>query len=314
MIIIKSLGFDPQSITLKDDAAHKRKFFGNIETWYFDAVYDNNYSTVSLISSIQLLNTGVVLNSLFIYKDFKLIKNVRSSTLIKHYYSSKERPHIKIRDKEIINGNINNETKEWIYHIIMGDQKYNANLYFKKKMEPWKGKHFIGAWVVVPRLEVTGNISVDGKKINVSGYGYHDHNNYPLFPSLISKGANFGKIIAGPINIIWAQVVRTTNEIDNIVVINKDKKFISVSPNDIQLSVLESTKEHGKIVPTKYHLKVEKQNIFINVEIESLNYHFITIPLVKYWRHHAKNIGEIKIDSVKKKISNIEIIDQLTFL
>ena len=56
------------------------------------------------------------------------------------------------------------------------------------------------------------------------------------------------------------------------------------------------------------------KDIYINIKIESMNYHFLTIPFVKYWRHHARNIGKIKFDSISKKIDNIDIIDQLTFL
>ena len=314
MIIIKTSEFDPKSIVLKDDAFHNAKFFGNVETWYYDAIFDNKYSVVCLVNAIQFLKAGIILTGLFIYKDAKLIRSIRDRTLLRHFYGSTERPYIVIKDKEIINGDIKRDSKDWVYHILMGDKKNNVNLSFVKKMEPWKGNHFLGNWLVVPSLEVNGNIFVDGEEINVAGHGYHDHNNYPLFAPFFSKGANFGKISAGPINIVWAQVIGNKNKIENIVVINKDEKFQSIPSKDIRLSVEDSIKEHGKIVPTKYLLNIEKQDMYINVEIESMNYHYVTIPSVKYWRHHARNTGEIRFQSISKKIHDVSIIDQLSFL
>jgi hypothetical protein len=314
VIIIKTSGFNPESATLKDDAAHKSRIFGNVETWYYDAIFDNNYSVVCLVNAIQFLKTGLVLTGLFIYKDTKLIKNFRNRTSLKHFYGSKERPHILIRNKEIIDGEINSDSKEWKYHILMGDEKNNVNLSFIKKMEPWRGNHFLGNWLVIPRLKVNGNVYVDGEKIDVTGHGYHDHNNYPLFSPFFSKGANFGKIAAGPINVVWAQVIRNKDKIENIVVINKDEKFLSIPSKDIRLSVEDYVKEHGKIIPTRYLLNVEKKDIDINVKIESMNYHYVSIPSVKYWRHHARNTGEIRFESISTKIHNLSIIDQLSFL
>ena len=140
--IIKTSGFNPESVTLKDDAVHGSRIFGNVETWYYDAIFDNTYSVVCLVNVIQFLKTGLVLTGLFIYKDTKLIKNFRSRSSLKHFYGSKERPHILIRNKEIMDGEINSDSKEWKYHILMGDEKNNVDLSFIKKMEPWRGNHF----------------------------------------------------------------------------------------------------------------------------------------------------------------------------
>jgi hypothetical protein len=314
VIRINTSGFDPKSIVLKDDACHKAKFFGTVETWYYDAIFDNNYSVVCLVNVIKFLKTGMILTGLFIYKDTTLITSSRERTFLRDFQGSTERPYLVIKNKEIINGDVHRETKDWAYHIVMGDKKNNVNLRLIKQMEPWSGNHFLGNWLVIPRLEVKGNVTVDGEEITVEGHGYHDHNNYPLFAPFFSKGANFGKISAGPINVVWAQVMGNKNAIENIVVINKDDAFQSIPSKDIRLSVEDSIKEHGKIVPTKYLLNIDKKEIYMNVEIESLNYHYVTIPSVKYWRHHARNTGEIRYQSLSKKIHDVSIIDQLSFL
>jgi len=314
VIIIEPQRFNPKSIILKDDAVHKTKIFGNVETWYYDAMFDNNYSMVCIVNIVQFLKIGVILTGLFIYKDTQLIKSIRNRTSTKHCYGSQERPHIRLDGRNIIDGEITQDSKEWTYHILMGDEKNNVDLRFVKKMEAWKGNHFLGDWLVVPVSDVKGAIKIDGTEIGVTGHGYHDHNNYPLSAPFFSKGANFGKIAAGPINVVWAQVIRNNNNIENILVINTDDTFQSIQSNDIQLIVKDSIKEHRRLVPTKYVLHVEEQDIFIDVEIQSMNYHYLTIPTVKYWRHHAKNTGEIRVGSLSEKVNDISIIDQLTFL
>lgn len=54
--------------------------------------------------------------------------------------------------------------------------------------------------------------------------------------------------------------------------------------------------------------------MYLIVKIESMSYHHLNVPTVNYWRHHVKNIGEIKIGSVLKKIDNIEFVEQIVFL
>lgn len=314
VIVIEPQRFNPTQITLKDDAAHTPKIFGNVETWYYDAIFHNEYSIVCVVNNFQFLKMGLILTGLFIYKGTKLIKWIRTRTPTKQLYISHERPHIILRGKTIIDAEMTSDPKEWTYHISLGDEKNSVDLQFVKKMGAWKGNHFLGDWLVVPTLEVNGNIKIDGTETGVTGHGYHDHNNYPLFAPFFSKGANFGKITAGPINVVWAQVVRTINNIQNILVINTADTVQSLQSNDIKLLVKESITDRRKLVPTKYVLQVEKQDIFINIEIQSLNYHYLTIPAVKYWRHHAKNSGEIRVGSRSEKVDDISIIDQLTFL
>ena len=130
----------------------------------------------------------------------------------------------------------------------------------------------------------------------------------------MNKGYNFGKLRVGAIDVTWARVRKNRDNDEVIVVINKDDKYFSIPPSDINFTVENYTKDHRKIIPTKYNLKIDNDDVYLNVKIESMNFHHLSVPTVNYWRHHVKNIGEIKIDSVLKKIDNIEIAEQLIFL
>jgi hypothetical protein len=314
VIIIDQQRFTPTPIRLQDDAVHVPRMFGNIETWYYDAIFDNNYSMACVVNVFHFLKTGVILSGLFLYKDAHLFKWVRTRNLLKHFHGSQERPHLTLNDQTIIDAEQARNPKEWTYHVAIGDEKNNIDLHLLKKIEGWRGTHFLGDWLVTPRLEVTGNLTIDAKKINVTGSGYHDHNNYPLFAPLFGKGANFGKIIAGSITVVWAQVIRRNKHVDNILVINTDDSFQVVPPNNIHLLVKNSMMDRGKEVPTKYGLRVQQKDIDIDVDIQSLDRHYLSIPSVKYWRHHAKNTGKIRIGSQVEQVDDISIIDQLTFV
>ena len=314
MIGIESHHFTPTPIQLQDDAVHPPKMFGNVETWYYDAILSNSYSMACVVNVMRFLNTGLVLSGVFLYKDTILLKWVRTRTLLTHFQGSHERPQLILHGKIIIDAKPSQNPKEWTYHVSLGDEKNNIELDFLKNREGWRGTHVIGDWLVAPRLTVTGTLTMEGTTVNVTGIGYHDHNNYPLFSPFFAKEANFGKIIAGPITAVWGQVIRKNNQADNMLVINTDGTLQSLASNDIQLRVKEFIEDRGKRVTKKYGLHVLTQGVSIDVDIESLNYHYLTIPGVKYWRHHARNIGTITVGSHSEKVEDLGIIDQLTFL
>lgn len=150
--------------------------------------------------------------------------------------------------------------------------------------------------------------------INVSGEGYHDHNIYPLYAPLINKGYHFGKIPVDSMNITWARVMknRTTEEL--IVVLNRDQEYISINPRDVRFTIEKHIRDHGKIIPTACCLNVENDLLHLDVKMEPVNFHHISIPTINYWRYHVRYTGDIQVDSVYREIDNIEISEYLKFL
>lgn len=313
MIAINSKTFIPKDVTLQDDALHKKKNFGHVETWYYDAMFNNNYSMVTLANVIHLGRLSKVLTGLFLYKDNKLVKSLRKKTSYKHFYGSEEKPQLVIDEKQILHGQIDDDTKNWIFQISMGDERLGVDLEFIKTTTPWKGKTFLGSWLVIPRFNIQGTIFLDGKKISVSGEGYHDHNNYPIYAPLINKGYHFGKIPFDSMNITWANVTKNRRKKQLLIVINKENEYVSIDSKDICFTVEHQVEDHGKIIPTIWRLNVENDQLFLDVRIESLHFHYISIPTVNYWRHHVRNTGEIEVDAVSKKIENVEISECLKF-
>ena len=313
VITIGSRIFTPQDIVLQDDALHKKGSFGHVETWYYGAVFDNNYSIVSLVNVFHMSTLSIVLTGVCIYKDTKLVKRQGGRTTYKRFYGSEKEPLIKINDQQIIKGYINKETKRWICQISMGDDNQGVDLEFIKTTKGWKGKTFLGDWLVIPRFDVDGKIFVDGNIINVSGEGYHDHNIYPIYAPLINKGYQFGKIPIDSMNITWARVMKKRTNEELIVVLNRNQEYISISPRDISFTIEKHIRDHGKIIPTMWCLNVDNDLLHLDVKMESINFHYIGMPTVNYWRHHVRNTGEIQIDSVSRKVDTIEISEYLRF-
>jgi len=305
--------FTPHDIVLQDDALHIKGNFGHIETCYYEVLFDNKYSIVMLVNVFHMANFGIVLTRLFIYKDKKLAGNLSGRFPFKRFYGSEDEPLIKINDQQIIRGQIDRYTKMWKYQISMGNYKQGIDLELIKTTKAWKGKTFLGDWLVIPRFNVKGVIFLGGKRINVSGEGYHDHNIYPVYAPLLNRGYYFGKIPFDSMNITWAKVMKRCSNKQLLIVLNKDNEYRSINNKDICFTVEKQVKDHGKFIPKIWRLNVENSYLNLDVRIKSLHFHYISFPSVNYWRHHVRNIGEIKIDSISRKIDAVGISEYLKF-
>lgn len=306
--------FQPYDISNVDDASHLKDNFSNIETWYFDGYFNDKYSMVVLINVLHINGFGFVLTGLFIYKDTKPIITIRSRFPLKIFFGSTENPVIKIGDKTIINyQGIDKKTGFWSYNISMGDTTNGVDLLFVQKNKSWKGKTLLGQWLVVPLFDVTGSLFVNGKKLNVTGVGYHDHNIYSLYAPFLIKGYHFGKIPLDKYNITWANVMNRKGFDQPIVVINKQDSYISVDPSNIKFVIEKELKNNRKTIPEIFKICVDTD--YLNLSVKSLmkSIHNIHFPALNYWRYHIHYLGELTIDSNTINIDLNDISELLRF-
>jgi hypothetical protein len=311
---IKKFEFQPQDITIRDDAWHKKENFFHIETWYFDGNFSNNYSVVTLVNIFTIGNSGFVLTGFFIYKDTELIISKRERHPFKNLYGSDKKPILKINDRHILSSIYNENTKNWIYNISVGNNETGFDLNLIKAMKPWKGKTQLGRWLVIPLFDINGVIHLKGKDINVVGKGYHDHNIYPFIAPAFSKGYQFGKIPIDSVNITWARVMKRIKGEEIIVVLNNEDNYITINPKDIRFRIEKQVKDHGKLIPEIISLKIENDLLNLKVNMKKLNIHHIHMPAINYWRYHFLYEGNIKLNSISKKINQVEIAEFLKFL
>jgi hypothetical protein len=311
----QKIKFQPFNISNVDDATHLKENFSHVETWYFDGYFEDEYSMVVLINVLHINGIGFVLTGLFLYKDTKPIKIIRQRYPLNAFFGSTENPIIKIDDKTIINYlGSDKKTGYWSYNISMGDTIDGVDLLFVQKNRSWKGKTLLGDWLVVPLFDVTGSMFVDGKKLDVTGVGYHDHNIYPLYTPFFIKGYHFGKIPLGKFNITWANVMSRKGIDQPIVVINKDDTYISVDPCNIKLTVEKEIENNRKKIPEVFNIYVNTDDIYLSVKSQMKNIHNIHIPSLNYWRYHIHYSGKLSIDSETTNIDLIDISELLKFL
>jgi hypothetical protein len=303
-----------QDIKLEDDAFHKTNRFFHIETWYFDAVFTNNYSMAVVITVVQKGNFGHVLTGLYIYEDTELIYHPRTLHTLKQLSASEEKLDIKISDETIMKCDIDNDTGSWTYHVSEMFDDVSVNLNFVNTADGWKTNITGGWWLVSPRLNVTGYMILEGENISVSGEGYHDHNWFYISTPLMQKGWHFGNIAGDSLGITWANIMKNRFNAESIVVLNqKNGKPIEIDPEDVKITIIEYIFSHRERIPKKFTLEIENDRLHVNVDIETLNTNHVKLPLLNYWRYHLRIVGTITLDSVTEYIDNIGISELMRF-
>lgn len=306
--------FLPKDIILKDDAQHKKGNFGRIETWYYDAIFNNNYSMAIVINVIYVGIFSVVLVGLCLYKNGEFLHEISDRFSYKYFYGSVKEPSITLKNQHVLKMSGGKKSDEWVFNIVMKDEKYGVDLQFFKISRAWQGRTFLGNWLVIPQFIVYGKLITDGKSIEVKGHGYHDHNIYPIYASIFNKGYHFGKISKKSYVLTWANITKSPKRQQKLAIFNSNKEYFSIEPDDIEYKIHQKRIDHKKEMPIKYSLKIDSKKLFLDVKAESVSYHHTGIPLVNYWRYHVKNVGEIKFNSLTEKIANIEISEYLKFL
>ena len=258
-----------------------------------------------------------------IYKNGELKHIKKKRYLFKNFKTSKETPLIKLFNKPLIefDNYKYKEKKQWIYKINYNLENLKINLIFKGLTNGFKIQTSAESWTVaLPKAEVLGEITINGKKMIVEGIGYHDHNwNYSFLTALTyGKAWYWGKIRSQNYNIVWANVIKKTNKSDLLAIIHSNKnKYYSINPENIYFKTENYIKDHNKKMPTKYILKFDEiiDNISIKTEIEMIvkNIHYSSVLSTPYWRYHVNTKGYISIDGKKDNIDNIEIMEFLRF-
>jgi len=312
-----------ENITPADDAFHGSPKRISAEWWYFDAIFNNNYSMHIGFRTISRKKIGIVSPFIEIYKNGILENQRRKRFLFKNFKTSKEFPIVKLFNNPIIEfDNYKFKDKQqWTYKIKYNIEDIKINLIFKGLTKGFKIETKAESWTVsLPKAEVIGEITTNGKKMIVEGIGYHDHNwNYSILSALTyGKAWYWGKIRSDKYTIVWANVVKKSNKQDLLAIINKDRDtYYNVNPKKIDFQTNEYIKDHHRKMPTKFKLIIDdviKNNeIKAEIDIKVTNLHFSSVLSAPYWRYHVQNKGYISINNKKEIIDNIEIMEYLKF-
>ena len=299
VLMLLLTNFDFSDMSIKDDAFHDELPI-HIETWYFESIFKNNESIVFIITSLSNKNNGILMVGFHFYKNGIIIYEKRK--IYSKFFLSNQTPYIVVNGKEILKGFLKNG--KICYNLSYSIYNFSFELNFENKTKGWKSDK----WLAIPNMEVNGYIYMNGKTERVEGKGYHDHNIFFLWEPFIERGYIDGKIIANNFSIFWARLMGLFHHEDFVIFSESSYMLIK----NVTIKCYNYKLNHGRLIPTSFHIFAKNKNLSINITIHSTSIHFIHLPLIKYWQYHINARGEIR-DNKLVKIDTNDIMEYMLF-
>jgi len=307
----RNLIFNPEDIELKDDAFHGSNLLNFAEWWYFDVIFDNNYSAQITIYVFSVLNQKFIISGLNIYKDGISVLSKEEYYIFNNLGISTEIPSIEIDGVQLMKGYIDDISGQWIYDVKLDFIDTSVDLQFIGKSKGWKGDLSIGGWaVILPKAEVNGKINLFGIEYDVKGFGYHDHNWGMNLFDLLHFGWYWGRINSDNLTIVWFVILNTRFVSENLCVISHDEgDYINIDTNDIYFNAKDYNLDYIWVIPNSFILKVDIKDIYLSIVMNTNTIDSDFKINGHYWRYHLNCLGNIIINDEHKEISGIQIAE-----
>ena len=318
---IRSLEYNNvQDIELKDDAFHGTRNYFSVEWWYFDAILNDDYDLHAGFKVFSIRNFGVVWPIIEIYKGRELIVKNLKPYFLKDFSASLIYPSVKVVEKSIIEFDMDefNNTGIWKYNISINMKNNGVNLTFIGTTKGWKYTILEreGWAVALPKADVFGTITVDGKIINVTGIGYHDHNwNYTINTKIREWGWYWVRLAGQNYSLISAWFLKSPFDFDNLVVLNKNfDSYTEINPREINLSFLNHITLNGVLIPSQIRIFLNNISVKVDVIMNASSIHFVGSPRFYYCRYFVNVTGFIsKDDDIEHFVDSIQMFEVMKF-
>ena len=314
------------NINLIDDAFHGTTPYPSMEWWYFDSIFDNDYSIhigfrILSFNEFQMLKT-----SINIYYKYNLLANETKLISKNNFFASEKKPIIKIENEPVMLVDQSNETNDeyWTYHVNYKINNVGVDLIFIGITEGWKYETLHEGWTVaLPLSIVKGNLFFDNEIIQVNGTGYHDHNwNFGLKTPARGWAWYWGKIRGNHFCFSWANIKKTgileQTFLEKIGVLNiVNGSFDVIDVENISITANSFIIKNFRLIPTEFQIYVEQNDLLIDVNLKTVSIHR-TDPsalTIHYWRYFVKISGIIKKDNIIDELIDIpHIIEYMRFV
>ena len=311
---VNGFAFDPQDITLEDDAFQGADSLHFSEWWYFDAILNKEYSMQLIIQVVGMVNQHFVRAKINLYKAGEVYAAEEHIYWPDEFYASSSIPLIILDDTQIMKGSV--EEGQWVYDVALSLDDIAVDLQFVGSTPGWKGDVPVGYWAVpLPKAEVHGTISVDQLTLQVHGIGYHDHNWEITAFAGVNFGWIWGKTHAGQYTMTYSTILPTWFMPQPLLVINTDNGgYITVDSDKVDFTVSDITLKNGMFIPMSYGFHVNDDAVDIDVAMMVTDVHHVRIPgLASYWRYHVQCTGDITIDGETERIDEVQIAEFIRF-
>ena len=267
-----------------DEGVHKASAR---EWWYFNVFFNDiysdlyNYSLVMSFNHLQLNDIRFLKpDNLFMFFYDPNGTSYNLATLNKPRGTlKKEGPGVNIQfEGSWVNGTYPN----WHVHAVNEPEGFVADLEYTADFLPvWvEGrsanipfiKNLAGDYCI-PRCKVAGNITWNGKVYHVSGTGYHDHVWERLVPRLVTKGWDWGNFHFenGWEMYLSKFILRTpwNANVESIIISPNNRNLTEF--NKFTITYVQTARAENlrsMIYPTKYHLKAQKDDMSLELDVE----------------------------------------------
>ena len=201
-----------QGLLPVEDARHRLRGPFAYEWWYFDAVFDNGYSAVAIMWPMNYSKRWrrQCTIQLSIYTPHgENIKNYvfPPRNLFRGSYTQCD---ASVGDSYVRGAHPR-------YEVKMRTRDAAVDLVFEAETPGWKPGTAVNyvpspryntmGWLVpLPRAKVHGTLSIRGRKVEVEGHGYHDHNwGEAPFHRLVDNW-HWGHVLCGELGVVWADI------------------------------------------------------------------------------------------------------------
>lgn len=311
-----------EKIIPKDDTFHGSPKRLAAEWWYFDAIFNNNYSVHLGFKTFSKGRFGLISPMIEIYRDGNIITRKQKIHLFKDFRAYEDYPKIGVSGKTVID--FDNETYlkngRWIYNYNLKIDDYYVDLDFFGLTEGFKIETKNESWVVpLPKARVKGEIRIKNEKVEVEGIGYHDHNwNYSLLSFInYGKGWYWGKVCSKTFTITWAKIMKSSHKYESIAIFNKDRgTFYNIDPRDIDFKFEDFSGRGRNRIPRTIIIKLstsDKNDIRAYLVMKAEKIHFSRALVAPYWRYHMKPKGFISFKNKKERVEDVCIVECLKF-
>ena len=289
-------------MSLEDDAFHSELPL-HIETWYFEALFQNNESMVFMITVMKGREHGIMMTGVHLYKNGKIIYEGRK--IFTSFFISDEIPFISTENETLMEGYI---MKNHLCYNISYSSSFSFSLKFINTTMGWKATD--EKWIAVPNMIVDGFISFNGNESKVRGKGYHDHNIFFLFSPFIKRGYMDGRVMMENVSIVWAKLMSNIFLQQNFVIVSTSS-FQLIENADIECRDYEIN--NGRPIPTTFLIRASEGNVSLNITLHTSAIHFIRLPLLHYWRYHVHATGEIRMEGERKRVDTYDMMEYMLF-
>jgi hypothetical protein len=300
--------YNPEDSTLEDNAYSVTDYF-SLQWWYIDAVFDNNYSThVGIMTVGSKGINGFFLFRINVYKDGALLEGKFRLVPVRFVEVSPSEPVIKLFDKEIIRGYIDDDGRMALT-VSLEIKGLQADLTLVGLIKGWKGFTGHGMWgCPLPKAHVQGTITVNDETIPVSGVGYQERG---WDVRHLHRSWFWGKFASNHTNVVFSKNMKNRWEEDTcIVVVNSgEENYTSIARENIVFHPTDYAYNHGRFIPTKSVFQVDEDDIHIHVEIEVQSIHFTSLIVMNHWRFHTKVTGTISIGNRTENVDDVQIME-----